>query len=92
MASTKKPTNMGKEKLHCSFCGKEQDAVKRLVAGPGVYICDECISLCTEIIADEPAHYTRAKIRLAVPRKDLRLQEKLFPKDIPEEHRLSAGV
>jgi ATP-dependent Clp protease ATP-binding subunit ClpX len=45
---------MGREKLHCSFCGKEQDAVKRLVAGPGVYICDECISLCTEIIAEEP--------------------------------------
>lgn len=45
---------IGREKLHCSFCGKEQDAVKRLVAGPGVYICDECINLCTEIIADEP--------------------------------------
>lgn len=45
---------MGREKLHCSFCGKEQDQVKRLVAGPGVYICDECISLCTEIISEEP--------------------------------------
>jgi ATP-dependent Clp protease ATP-binding subunit ClpX len=43
-----------KDKLHCSFCGKEQDSVKRLVAGPGVYICDECINLCTEIIAEEP--------------------------------------
>ena len=43
----------GKEKLHCSFCGKEQDSVKRLVAGPGVYICDECIELCNEIIAEE---------------------------------------
>lgn len=42
-----------REKLHCSFCGKEQDAVKRLVAGPGVYICDECIELCNEIIAEE---------------------------------------
>lgn len=44
---------MAKEKLHCSFCGKEQDAVKRLVAGPGVYICDECINLCNEIISDD---------------------------------------
>ena len=43
----------GIDKLHCSFCGKEQDAVKRLVAGPGVYICDECIELCNEIIAEE---------------------------------------
>ena len=42
-----------REKLHCSFCGKEQDSVKRLVAGPGVYICDECIELCNEIIAEE---------------------------------------
>lgn len=51
MAVRKKGTD--REKLHCSFCGKEQDAVKRLVAGPGVYICDECIELCNEIIAEE---------------------------------------
>lgn len=39
--------------LSCSFCGKGQVEVKRLVAGPGVYICDECINLCNEIMADE---------------------------------------
>ncbi|EMY79668.1 ATP-dependent Clp protease, ATP-binding subunit ClpX [Leptospira weilii serovar Ranarum str. ICFT] len=49
----KTPGTNGKQKLFCSFCGKEQDAVKRLVAGPGVYICDECISLCNEIIAED---------------------------------------
>ncbi|MBW7858284.1 MAG: ATP-dependent Clp protease ATP-binding subunit ClpX [Leptonema sp. (in: Bacteria)] len=54
MSTKKKGT--GKEKLHCSFCGKEQDSVKRLVAGPGVYICDECIELCNEIIAEEADH------------------------------------
>ncbi|HBJ1648833.1 ATP-dependent Clp protease ATP-binding subunit ClpX [Clostridium botulinum] len=42
-----------KKQLKCSFCGKTQDQVKRLIAGPGVYICDECIDLCSEIIADE---------------------------------------
>jgi len=42
-----------KGQLKCSFCGKAQDQVKRLVAGPGVYICDECIELCNEIIEDE---------------------------------------
>lgn len=42
-----------KETLHCSFCGKEQDQVKKLVAGPGVYICDECIELCVEIISED---------------------------------------
>ena len=42
-----------KGQLKCSFCGKSQDQVKKLVAGPGVYICDECIELCNEIIEEE---------------------------------------
>ncbi len=42
-----------KKQLKCSFCGKSQDQVRRLIAGPGVYICDECIELCSEIIVDE---------------------------------------
>ena len=41
------------KKLKCSFCGKSQDQVKRLIAGPGVYICDECVELCSEIITEE---------------------------------------
>lgn len=42
-----------KKQLKCSFCGKSQEQVKRLIAGPGVYICDECINLCSEIITDD---------------------------------------
>jgi len=42
-----------KGQLKCSFCGKTQDQVRKLVAGPGVYICDECIELCNEIIEEE---------------------------------------
>ena len=42
-----------KEKLHCSFCGKSQDEVKKLVAGRGVYICDECIEVCISIVSEE---------------------------------------
>ncbi len=42
-----------KGQLKCSFCGKSQEQVKKLVAGPGVYICDECIELCNEIIEEE---------------------------------------
>lgn len=42
-----------KKQLKCSFCGKSQDQVRRLIAGPGVYICDECIELCSEIITEE---------------------------------------
>jgi ATP-dependent Clp protease ATP-binding subunit ClpX len=43
----------GGELLKCSFCGKSQKQVKKLIAGPGVYVCDECIELCNEIIAEE---------------------------------------
>ncbi len=49
----------GNEQLLCSFCGKSQRQVKKLIAGPGVYICDECIDLCNEIIDEEltaPTH------------------------------------
>jgi ATP-dependent Clp protease ATP-binding subunit ClpX len=45
--------NSSNSDLLCSFCGKSQDEVKKLIAGPSVYICDECIQLCTEIIAEE---------------------------------------
>ena len=41
------------DQLTCSFCGKEQEEVKKLIAGPAVYICDECIELCKDIIAEE---------------------------------------
>ena len=42
-----------KEPLRCSFCGRSQDEVKKLIAGPGVYICDECIALCNNILAED---------------------------------------
>src|SRR5690625_2389083 len=45
--------NDEKGQLKCSFCGKDQESVHKLVAGPGVYICDECIELCTEIVEEE---------------------------------------
>ncbi len=47
------PRNEEKKKFKCSFCGKSEEQVRRLIAGPGVYICDECIELCSEIIVDE---------------------------------------
>lgn len=45
----------GMDSVHCSFCGKSQDEVKKIVAGPGVYICNECVALCQEIIDEELA-------------------------------------
>jgi ATP-dependent Clp protease ATP-binding subunit ClpX len=47
--------------LRCSFCGKSQDEVKKLIAGPAVYICDECIELCNEIIEEEYEKETRTQ-------------------------------
>ena len=41
------------ERLQCSFCGKSQDEVRKLIAGPKVYICDQCVELCNDILADE---------------------------------------
>jgi len=60
--------------LMCSFCGKSQDEVKKLIAGPSVYICDECIQLCNEIIAEE---YTQDSEEAA-------LSEVLKPAEIKE--------
>src|SRR5213082_3301236 len=48
--------------LKCSFCGKSQKQVKKLIAGPGVYICDECINLCNEIIEEELSETTELKL------------------------------
>lgn len=54
--------------LRCSFCGKSQKEVKKLIAGPGVYICDECIDLCNDIIVEEKEKETTVKGALKVPR------------------------
>ncbi len=60
----------GGELLKCSFCGKSQKQVKKLIAGPGVYICDECIDLCNEIIEEELAEGTEVSFEeLLKPRE-----------------------
>jgi len=51
----------GGDLLKCSFCGKSQKQVKKLIAGPGVYICDECIDLCNEIIEEELSQGTEVR-------------------------------
>ena len=69
-----RPTDSN-EQLLCSFCGKSQKQVKKLIAGPGVYICDECIDLCNEIIRmrgwleDTIAHHSNRDVELV--RKDI---------------------
>ena len=48
--------------VKCSFCGKTQENVKKIVAGPGVYICNECVALCNEIIENENIKKLRPRI------------------------------
>jgi len=60
----------GADLLKCSFCGKSQKQVKKLIAGPGVYICDECIDLCNEILEEELAEAAEAgMVQLPKPRE-----------------------
>ncbi len=62
--------NEDEENLKCSFCGKDQDQVKKLVAGSGVYICSECIELCSEIVEEELAQNTsEAMTELPTPKE-----------------------
>lgn len=58
----------GEKTLYCSFCGKSQHEVKKLIAGPSVFVCDECIELCNEIIRDElPASTEAGESRSELP-------------------------
>ncbi len=59
----------GDSKLYCSFCGKSQDEVRKLIAGPSVFICDECVDLCNDIITEEiqEAEESSSEDRLPVP-------------------------
>ena len=54
-------------KLHCSFCGQGQDQVRKLIAGPRVYICDECVQLCNEILEEELEREARVKAPVPKP-------------------------
>ena len=68
----------GGDLLKCSFCGKSQKQVKKLIAGPGVYICDECIDLCNEIIEEELAEATEVGLdELPKPREIFEFLEQL---------------
>ena len=54
--------------LRCSFCGKSQEEVRKLIAGPDVYICDECIALCNEILAEEEGEYRHFSASSSIPK------------------------
>ena len=64
--------NTGEKLLYCSFCGKSQHEVRKLIAGPSVFICDECIELCNDIIREETSsdkNGKQAKSDLPTPKE-----------------------
>jgi len=65
--SDKKTSGDSEKLLYCSFCGKSQHEVKKLIAGPSVFICDECIDLCTDIIQEEIAKLPKEDGEAALP-------------------------
>lgn len=73
----------GNENLFCSFCGKNQQEVKKLIAGPAVYICDECIQLCSEIIEEENIKDTDIANRILTPAE---IKEQLDEYVIQQDH------
>lgn len=73
----------GNDKLFCSFCGKNQKEVKKLIAGPAVYICDECIQLCGEIIEDESTRDSDRPEIVLTPRE---IKEMLDTYVIEQDH------
>ena len=65
----KKSDKPEKNDLYCSFCGKSQHEVKKLIAGPTVFICDECVELCMDIIKEEnKTNIVRSKVGVPPPR------------------------
>ena len=70
-------TTKSKVPYRCSFCGKSQEQVRKLIAGQGVYICDECINLCQEIIEEEMLEAPRPKTSQAPLPSPRRIKEQL---------------
>ena len=58
-----------KSKLNCSFCGKEQVKVKKLIAGPNIYICNECVDLCNDILREEDIAESDKEIKVSKPKE-----------------------
>ena len=83
----------GADLLKCSFCGKSQKQVKKLIAGPGVYICDECIDLCNEISEEELAEATEvALVELPKPREIFDFLEQYVIGQEPAKRSLAVAV
>jgi len=87
--------NTGEKLLYCSFCGKSQHEVRKLIAGPSVFICDECIDLCNDIIREEAqpeANGKAAKGDLPSPREICDILDQYVIGQVPAKKILSVAV
>jgi ATP-dependent Clp protease ATP-binding subunit ClpX len=82
----------GNDNLFCSFCGKNQKEVKKLIAGPAVYICDECIQLCSEIIEEETEKEASHMDRLPTPKEIKALLDDYVIEQDPAKKVLAVAV
>jgi ATP-dependent Clp protease ATP-binding subunit ClpX len=90
-----KKSSSGEKLLYCSFCGKSQHEVKKLIAGPSVFICDECIDLCNDIIRDETSNVesvTGAKSDLPTPHEIAELLDQYVIGQLTAKRILSVAV
>lgn len=87
-------TKKGKDddNLFCSFCGKNQKEVQKLIAGPAVYICDECIQLCSEIIEEEKEKDTEDLEQILVPKEIKKMLDEYVIEQDPAKKVLSVAV
>lgn len=87
-------TKKGKDddNLFCSFCGKNQKEVQKLIAGPAVYICDECIQLCSEIIEEEKEKDTEDLEQMLVPKEIKHMLDEYVIEQDPAKKILSVAV
>ncbi|MDC3098824.1 ATP-dependent Clp protease ATP-binding subunit ClpX [Gammaproteobacteria bacterium] len=79
-------------KLHCSFCGKEQSQVKKLIAGPNVYICNECIDLCNDILLEETKNEKEEVFEISKPKEIFSYLDEVIVGQDEAKRKLSVAV
>ena len=79
-------------KLHCSFCGKEQSQVKKLIAGPNVYICNECIDLCNDILLEETKNEKAEVFEISKPKEIFSYLDEVIVGQDEAKRKLSVAV
>ena len=81
-----------KSKLSCSFCGKKQSQVKKLIAGPNIYICNECVDLCNDILVEEEKSEADQSFQIAKPKEIYTLLDEIVVGQDEAKRKLSVAV